>query len=81
MPATKTDISNVRFSSTVFPTDEDMELWNSLSSEEQRATIRRDLDEAEASGTAEPESMETMIQRVRADRVMCIGATTFITAS
>ena len=68
MPETKTDISNVRFSSTVFPTDEDMKLWDSLSPEEQHAAIRRDLDEAEASGRAAPESMEAMIQRVRAYR-------------
>jgi predicted Fe-S protein YdhL (DUF1289 family) len=67
MPETKIDISNVQFSSTVFPTDEDMKLWHSLSPEEQRAVIRRALDEGEASGTAAPESMEEMMQRVRAE--------------
>jgi hypothetical protein len=67
MPETKIDISNVQFSSTVFPTDEDMKLWHSLSPEEQRAVIRRELDEGEASGTAAPESMEEMMQRVRAE--------------
>ena len=67
MPETKIDISNVQFSSTVFPTDEDMKLWHSLSPEEQRAVIRRELDEGEASGTAAPESMKQMMQRVRAE--------------
>ena len=61
------DISHIRFTSTVFPTDEDMKLWDSLSAEEQRAVVRRDLDEAEASGKAEPETIEQVIERVRAE--------------
>lgn len=61
------DISHIRFASTVFPTDEDMRLWNSLSADEQRAVVRRDLDEAEASGVAEPETAEEIIRRVRAE--------------
>jgi predicted Fe-S protein YdhL (DUF1289 family) len=67
MQETKVDISNVQFSSTVFPTEEDMERWHSLSPEEQRAVIRRALDEGEDSGVAAPESMEQMMQRVRAE--------------
>jgi hypothetical protein len=67
MQDTKFDISDIQFSSTVFPTDEDMKLWHSLSPEEQRAVIQRELDEGEASGIAAPESMEQMIQRVRAE--------------
>ena len=61
------DISHIRFTSTVFPTDEDMRLWDSLSAEERRAVVRRDLDEAEASGIAEPETIEQVIERVRAE--------------
>ena len=61
------DVSHIRFTSTVFPTDEDMKLWDSLSAEEQRAVVRRDLDEAEASGIAEAESAEEIMQRVRAE--------------
>ena len=61
------DISHIRFTSTVFPTDEDMKLWDSLSAEERRAVVRRDLDEAEASGIAEPETIEQVIERVRAE--------------
>ena len=68
MSDTKTiDVSHIRFSSTVFPTDEDMRLWDSLSPEEQRAVIERDLDEAERSGIAKPESMDQVIARVRAE--------------
>jgi hypothetical protein len=67
MQNTKIDVSNVHFSSTVFPTDEDMKLWDSLSPDEQRAVVERDLHAAEASGIAAPESMEQLIQRVRAN--------------
>ena len=67
MQDTKTDITRIKFSSTVFPTDEDMELWQSLSAEEQRAVIERDLDEGEASGVAASETPEKIIQRTRAE--------------
>ena len=67
MQDTKVDVSHIQFSSTVFPTDEDMKLWHSLSPDEQRAVIQRELDEGEASGIAEPESMERLMQRVRAE--------------
>lgn len=60
------DVSQIRFNSTVFPTEEDMTLWNGLTPEEQRAVIRRDLDEAEAGGIAKPEAAEAVIQRMRA---------------
>ncbi|WP_028792846.1 hypothetical protein [Thalassobaculum salexigens] len=59
------DVSSVSFSSTVFPSDADMELWNSLSEKEQRAVVRRDLDAAEASGVAEPETAAEILERVR----------------
>lgn len=65
MSDTKTDITQVRFSSTVFPSKADMELWNSLTPEEQRAVVARDLDEAEKSGSAAPESAAAIIERVR----------------
>ena len=61
------DVSHIRFTSTVFPTAEDMKLWDSLTAEEQRAVVRRALDEGEASGVAEPESAEEIIRRVRAE--------------
>ena len=68
MSETKTvDISHIKFASTVFPTEEDMKLWDTLSAEERRAVVERDLDEAEASGVAEPESFEQIIERVRAE--------------
>ena len=44
-----------------------MKLWNSLSPDEQRAVILRDLELAEASGAADPELMEDKLKRVRAD--------------
>jgi hypothetical protein len=67
MHDTKTDVSEIKFTSTAFPTDEDMKLWQSLSAEEQRAVIQRDLDEGEASGAAAPETMEKIVQRVRSE--------------
>lgn len=68
MSETKTiDMSHIHFSSTVFPTAEDMRLWDSLSPEEQRAVVRRDLDRAEASGVAPAETMAEVMVRARAD--------------
>ena len=61
------DVSHIRFTSTVFPTDEDMKLWNSLTALEQRAVLQRDLDDAEASGIADPESAVEVIRRVRGE--------------
>lgn len=67
MSTTKTlDVSHIRFTSTVFPTEADMKLWDSLSPEEQRAVVQRDLDEAEASGVAPHETVEELLARVRA---------------
>lgn len=60
------DVSAIAFSSTVFPSEGDMKLWNGLSAEQQRAVVKRDLDEAEASGVAEAETAEEIIGRVRA---------------
>ena len=60
------DISEIKFSSTVFPSEEDMKLWSELSAEEQRAVIARDLDAAEASGIAPVETAQQIIERVRA---------------
>ena len=67
MQETKIDISHIQFTSTVFPTDEDMKLWASLSPEEQRAVLQRELEKGEASGVAEPETIEQMLQRVRSE--------------
>lgn len=39
------DISRISFRSAVFPTDEDMRLWRSLSPQEQRAVIMCDVEE------------------------------------
>ena len=60
------DISEIKFSSTVFPSEEDMKLWSELSAEEQRAVIARDLEAAEASGIAPVETAQQIIERVRA---------------
>ena len=56
----------MKFQSTVFPTAEDIKLWESLSPEQQRAIIARELDEAEKSGVAEDVSIDDLIARVRA---------------
>ncbi len=63
-----TDISRIRFSSTVYPSAEDIKLWESLSPEAQAALIKRDLDEAERSGKAQSATMEELIARVRAKK-------------
>ena len=63
-----TDISQIRFSSTVYPSADDIALWESLSPEAQAALIKRDLDEAEQSGEALSATMEELIARVRAKK-------------
>ena len=56
----------MKFQSTVFPTAKDIKLWESLSPEQRRAIIARELDEAEKSGVAEDVSIDDLIARVRA---------------
>ena len=61
-------LPEVEFESTVYPTANDIKLWESLSPELQRAIIARELDEAERSGEAASVSMDDLITRVRARR-------------
>jgi len=56
---------DVKFSSTVFPTEEDAALWESLSPEEQRAIIARDEEVGFRSGIAPKESLTARLARVR----------------
>ncbi len=68
MDDTKTlDISAIRFSSTVNPTEADIALWESLTPQQQRALIERDLAEADASGIAEHHTVEDILAEVRAE--------------
>lgn len=60
------DISHISFTSTVFPTDEDMRLWRSLSPAERAAVIARDEEAGFRSGAAEAESLDDRLKRVRA---------------
>jgi hypothetical protein len=61
------DISHIRFTSTVFPSAEDIVLWDSLSAEEKRAVIARELHEAEASGLAPKQTMAEIIAEARTE--------------
>ncbi len=61
------DISGIKFSSTVFPTAEDMALWESLTHEQRKAVEARDVEEGYASGLAEPCTMADVIAEARAD--------------
>lgn len=61
------NISQVKFTSTVVPTDEDIKLWDSLTDAQQKAVIMRELDEAESSGIADPASMADLIAEARAE--------------
>ncbi|MEO1322834.1 MAG: hypothetical protein AAFV59_07495 [Pseudomonadota bacterium] len=56
------DISNIEFSSHTFPTEEDMKLWHSLSPEQQKAILLRDIDRGLASGISR-ETHEDLFQR------------------
>lgn len=61
------DISHVKLSSSVMPTDEDIKLWDSLSEDQQKAVILRELEEAEQSGVADPVSMAELIAEARTE--------------
>ena len=57
------------FSSTAYPSDADMALWNSLSIEEQKALMVKDEEEGFRSGIASGESLKERLKRVRAEMV------------
>ena len=61
------DISGIKFSSTVFPTPEDMKLWESLTPEQRKAVEIRDEEEGYQSGLAEPCSMQELIAEAKAE--------------
>lgn len=61
------DISKVKFNSAVFPTLEDMKLWESLTYEQRKAVEIRDEEEGFGSGAAEPRSMNQLIDEAKAD--------------
>lgn len=59
------DISGIQFESRVFPTDADMRRWNALSTDQQRAVIAQELDEARKSGIS-TETHDEIFQRALA---------------
>ena len=59
------DNSGIEFSSTVFPSSDDMALWESLSPEERRSVIARDEEAGAQSGIAAQETLEQRLKRVR----------------
>ncbi len=61
------DISDIKFTSTVFPTPEDMALWKSLTPEQKRAVELRDVKEGQASGLATPCTMADIIAEAKAE--------------
>ena len=61
------DISGIKFTSTVFPAQEDMELWESLTYEQRKAVEIRDVKEGYASGLAEPCTMAEIIAEAKAE--------------
>lgn len=60
------DVSHIQFTSTVFPTKDDIKLWDSLSSAEQWAVTMHRLNSKEANTISPSEPMEKLIARVRA---------------
>lgn len=70
MKDTKTvDVSDIKFASTAFPTDEDMKLWDSLTPEQREAVIIEAEEKGFRSGIAPDESVEERLARVRAKAV------------
>ena len=59
------NISRLTFTSAVFPTADDIALWDSLSDSEKYALIMADEAQGFESGYAEDESLEARLNRVR----------------
>ncbi|MCG8404819.1 MAG: hypothetical protein MI923_06435 [Phycisphaerales bacterium] len=57
------DPASIKFDSTVYPTEADMKLWNSLTAEEKRAVINHSLGQGLASGLTDPETFEKRFSR------------------
>jgi hypothetical protein len=64
------DVKSVNpvFQSAVFPTEEDMQIWNSLTPQEQRAAIRRDIDEGLRGPAAADADKASLLAEVKAER-------------
>ena len=60
------DISDIKFTSTVFPTLDDMALWEGLSPEQKKAVKLREVKEGQASGLAAPCTMADIIAEAKA---------------
>ena len=68
MTDTKTiDVSHIKFTSSVFPTDEDVKLWDSLTPEEQEAFLLQEEEAAYRSGVAKNASKEEIMAEVLAE--------------
>ncbi len=67
MGDTQTDVAKIKFSSTVFPTAEDIKLWDALSPEDRQAVIIAAEESGFQSGVAPAESVAERLARVRAE--------------
>ena len=61
------DVSHINFTSTAFPTEEDMKLWNNLTPEQREAVVIEAEEKGFQSGIAPDESAEERLARVRAE--------------
>lgn len=67
---TKIDVTQLKFTSAVFPTKADMELWNSLTPEQQHERTLFELQEAEKSGIAPAETFAERLTRIKKERAL-----------
>jgi len=61
------DVADIRFTSTVFPTNEDKALWAQLSDEQRHALIAQSEQAGFDSGVAESTSLHEILAEVRAE--------------
>jgi len=61
------DISGVTFSSTVFPSSEDIALWEKLSDEQRQVLITQSEQSAFESGIAEKSSLQELLSETRSE--------------
>ena len=62
------DVSEVTLSSTVFPTKEDVAVWDSLSPAQREAYIIEAESRGAQSGVAPDETLDARLARVRAEK-------------
>lgn len=67
---TKIDITKLEFSSSAFPSEADLKLWNSLTPQQQHERQLFELQKAKDSGVAPAETFAERLVRLKKQRAL-----------